>query len=376
MVLPGREPNRQIREIQPVPPLVTDRSFDEIAFTRAGIAARVAFTRPQALNALTLAMIRAYAPTLAEWAKDPGVRQIVQWGEGGKAFCAGGDVRAVCEAGLAAKRGGKADPLVRDFFFEEYRLNRQLARFPKPIVSLIDGICMGGGVGLSVHGRYRVATEKTLFAMPESAIGLFPDVGGSYFLPRLPGRMGLFLGLTGERLKAADLMRLGIATHYVESAKLPDLVKALENEAAEAVLPRFHGDPGPAPIVAHAARIDACFAAPTVEGILASLDKDGSEWAAKLAARLRKMSPTSLKISLRQVAKGEGLSIEDALRMEFRMVMRCMAADDFYEGIRAVLIDKDHAPRWSPAGLDEVTEAAVARYFAPLADGDELTFVD
>lgn len=355
---------------------MTDRSFEEIAFKRAGTAAFVAFTRPQALNALTLAMIRAMAPTLAEWAKDPGVRQIVQRGQGGKSFCAGGDVRAVCDAGLAAKKSGKADPLTRDFFFEEYRLNRQLARFPKPIVSLIDGICMGGGVGLSVHGRYRVVTEKTLFAMPESAIGLFPDVGGSYFLPRLPGRMGVFLGLTGERLKAADLLHLGIATHHVESAKLDDLARALESEAAEHVLPKFHTDPGPAPIQAHAAKIDACFAASSVDGILANLDKDGSEWAAKLAARLRKMSPTSLKISLRQLEKGASLSIEDALRMEFRMVMRCMAADDFYEGIRAVLIDKDHAPKWQPASLAEVSDDAVARYFAPLADGDELTFID
>jgi enoyl-CoA hydratase len=355
---------------------VTDRSFEEITFARAGLAAVATFTRPQALNALTFAMIRAYAPTLAEWAKDPSVRQIVQIGAGGKAFCAGGDVRAVWEAGLAAKRGGKADPLTRDFFFEEYRLNRRLARFPKPVVSLIDGICMGGGVGLSVHGRYRVVTEKTLFAMPETAIGLFPDVGGAYFLPRLPGRLGVFLGLTGERLKAADLLHLGIATHYVESAKLADLATALASEAAEAVLLRFHSDPGQAPIRAHAAQIDACFAPSTVEGILASLDSDGSEWAAKLAARMRKMSPTSLKISLAQLAKGPSLSIEDALRMEFRMVMRCMAADDFYEGIRAVLIDKDHAPKWAPATLGEVSDAAVARYFAPLADGGELTFVD
>lgn len=355
---------------------MTDRSFDEIAFHRAGIGAFATFTRPKALNALTLAMIRALAPTLAEWAKDPGVRQVVQWGDGGKAFCAGGDVRAVCDAGLAAKKGGKVDPLVRDFFFEEYRLNRQLARFPKPIVSLIDGICMGGGVGLSVHGRYRVATERTLFAMPESAIGLFPDVGGSYFLPRLPGRIGIFLGLTGERLKAPDLLDLGIATHYVESAGLDELRAALAKEPADAVLPRFHADPGPAPLRDHRAAIDACFAADTVEGILGALDAHGIEWTAKLAARLRKMSPTSLKISLRQLALGETLSIEEALRMEFRMVRRCMAADDFYEGIRAVLIDKDHAPKWRPATLADVDEAAVARYFAPLGDGDELTFID
>jgi len=355
---------------------VTDRGTDEISFRRGGVGGFVVFTRPKALNALTLGMIRAYAPVLAEWAKDPNLRHVVQTGEGGKAFCAGGDVRAAYEAGIAAKRGGRADPLVRDFFFEEYRLNRRLARFPKPIVSILDGICMGGGVGLSVHGRYRVATERTLFAMPESAIGLFPDVGGSYFLPRLPGRMGDFLGLTGERLKAADLVHLGLATHYVESARLEELLKALESEAADAALARFNADPGPATLPGHAAAIDRCFAPRSIEGILAALDAEGGEWAGKIAARLCKMSPTSLKISLRQLELGQSMSIEDALRMEFRMVRRCMDGDDFYEGIRAVLVDKDNAPKWKPATLAEVTDADVARYFAPVADGDELTFAD
>ncbi len=355
---------------------MTIRSTDEIAFRTAGHGAFVSFTRPKALNALTLGMIRAYDPALADWAKDAKIRHVVQWGEGGKSFCAGGDVRAVCEAGLSAKCGGKADPLVRDFFFEEYRLNRRLARFPKPIVSLIDGICMGGGVGLSIHGRYRVATEKALFAMPESAIGLFPDVGGTFFLPRLPGHMGDFLGLTGERLKAADMLHLGLATHYVESAKLPDLIAALESESAEAALARFAADPGPAPIAGLQAQVDRCFAPRTIEGILAALDAEGGEWGAKLAARLRKMSPTSLKVSLAQLERGAGLSIEDALRLEFRLVRRFMAGDDFYEGIRAVLIDKDNAPKWNPATLAGISAADVERFFAPLADGDELTFVD
>ncbi len=349
---------------------------EETLLERRGQAAIATLNRPQALNALTLAMIRTLDSALAAWAKDGAVRHVVLRGAGGKSFCAGGDVRAVSDAGLAAKRAGKASPLTRDFFFEEYRLNRRLARFPKPIVSLIDGICMGGGVGLSVHGRYRVVSEKALFAMPESAIGLFPDVGGSYFLPRLPGRMGRFLGLAGERLKAPDLIRLGIATHFVPSEKFAALEEALASEAADTVLARFHEDSGAPTLPALAPAIDRCFAPATIEGILEALDADGGEWAAKLAARLRKMSPTSLKISLRQLDLGEALSIEDALRMEFRMVQRCMAADDFYEGIRAVLIDKDHAPKWSPATLAEVTPTAVERYFAPLADGDELTFVD
>lgn len=348
----------------------------EILFGTNGQTATAILNRPKALNALTLGMIEALAPKLREWAAAASVRQIVLKAAGERAFCAGGDVRAAYEAGLAAKRGGKQSALTRDFFFEEYRLNRQLARFPKPIVSLIDGICMGGGVGLSVHGRYRVATERTLFAMPETAIGLFPDVGGSYFLPRLPGRMGRFLGLTGERLKAADLLHLGLATHYVPSARLAELEAALGEDAAERALAAFHADPGPAELPAREAAIARCFAPDSIEGILAALDAEGQEWTAKLGLRLRKMSPTSLKISLRQLDLGTALSIEDALRMEFRMVQRCMAADDFYEGIRAVLVDKDQAPRWTPASLNAVDAAAVARYFAPLALGDELTFID
>jgi enoyl-CoA hydratase len=355
-----------------------ERKLDdaEILFGTNGHTATATLNRPKALNALTFGMIQALAPKLRAWGADKTVRQIVLKATGERAFCAGGDVRAAYEAGLAAKRGGKQNPLTRDFFFEEYRLNRQLARFAKPIVSLIDGICMGGGVGLSVHGRFRVATERTLFAMPETAIGLFPDVGGSYFLPRLPGRMGRFLGLTGERLKAADLLHLGLATHYVPSARLAELEAALATDAAERVLAAFNDEAGAPELPSRNAAIERCFAPATIEGILAALDAEGDEWAQKLALRLRKMAPLSLKIALRQLDQGAALSIEDGLRMEFRMVQRCMAADDFYEGIRAVLVDKDHAPKWIPATLDAATDAMVSRYFAPLGHGDELTFID
>jgi enoyl-CoA hydratase len=348
----------------------------EILFATKGLSATATLNRPKALNALTLGMIRALDAQLAAWAKDPNIRHVVLKGAGEKSFCAGGDVRAVCDAGMEAKKAGKQSPLTRDFFFDEYRLNRRLARFPKPIVSLIDGYCMGGGVGLSVHGRYRVASERTVFAMPETAIGLFPDVGGSYFLPRLPGRMGRFLGLTGERLKAADILHLGIATHFVPSENLAQLEAVLANETADSALARFHVDPGPPDLSALASAIERCFAPATIEGILAALDADASAWAAKLASRMRKMSPLSLKVSLRQLDLGETLSIEDGLRMEFRLVQRCMAGDDFFEGIRALLIDKDHAPKWNPATLDAATDAMVQRYFAPFADGDELTFID
>jgi len=357
---------------------VTDRSFDEIAFHRAGIGAFATFTRPKALNALTLAMIRALAPTLAEWAKDPGVRQVVQWGDGGKAFCAGGDVRAVCDAGLAAKKGGKVDPLVRDFFFEEYRLNRQLARFPKPIVSLIDGICMGGGVGLSVHGRYRVATERTLFAMPESAIGLFPDVGGSYFLTRLPGALGTFLALTSYRLKAADAVWAGIAHAFVPSAKIDELQAALgaadlsgprANEKVDAVIARFQADPGEQTLPALMPEIDRCFSAETLQEIVANLKKSNSEFAQKQLAALMKLSPLSMAITLEQLKRCANRSFEDTMTIEYRMSQRCMQkGHDFFEGVRALLIDMDQKPQWNPPTIDGVSSALVEEHFQPVSN--------
>jgi enoyl-CoA hydratase len=294
-------------------------------------------------------------------------------GAGEKAFCAGGDVRAVYEAGKGINGADKS--LTRDFFFEEYRLNRLIHRYAKSYVSLIDGICMGGGMGLSVNGRTRVVTERAMMAMPETGIGLFPDVGGSHFLSRCPGQLGAYLALTGARLKVADMIYAGLATHYVPSAKLPALQAALESESADAAVARFAESAGDAPLAAERARIDRCFGANTVEAILEALAADASEWAQKTRATLLTKSPTSMKVSLREICTGAKLDFEDCMRMEFRMVQRFMQGHDFFEGIRALLVDKDNAPKWKPATLAEVAPAMVDAYFAPLARG-ELTFVD
>ena len=233
----------------------SDPADAEIRFERAGRLAVVTLDRPRALNALTLGMIRQLDPALASWAHDHTVEAVVVRGAGEKAFCAGGDVRAVYEAG---RRG--TDVLTYEFFFEEYRLNRRIHRFPKPYLSLIDGIAMGGGLGLSVHGRYRVVTERTTMAMPETAIGLFPDVGGSWFLDRAPGRLGTYLALTGARIKAADAIHCGLATHFVASTDIPALLDTLAHTSPEAALHRYAGDPGPAPLAALQPRIDRAFA--------------------------------------------------------------------------------------------------------------------
>jgi enoyl-CoA hydratase len=345
----------------------------DILCERRGKSGHITLNRPKALNALTLPMIRVMDPQLRAWASDPSVETIVLTGAGEKAFCAGGDVRAVYEAGKGINGADKA--LTRDFFFEEYRLNRLIHRYAKPYVSLIDGICMGGGMGLSVNAPIRVVSERAMMAMPETGIGLFPDVGGSHFLSRCPGELGAYLALTGARLKAADMIHARLATHYVPSAKLPALQSALESEAADLALKRFAESAGDAPLAAERARIDACFSGGTLEAILETLGAEGSEWAQKTRATLLTKSPTSMKISLRAVRAGASLSIEDCLRMEFRMVQGCMRNHDFFEGIRALLVDKDNAPKWQPASLAAVTPAMVDSYFAPVPAGD-LIFPD
>ena len=341
----------------------------EIRFDREGRLGVITLDRPKALNALTLEMIRALDPMLAQWSHDHAVQAVVIRGAGEKAFCAGGDVRAVYEAG---RRG--TDVLTYEFFFEEYRLNRRIHRFAKPYIALIDGIAMGGGLGLSVHGRYRVVTERATAAMPETGIGLFPDVGGSWFLDRAPGKVGIYLALTGARLKPADILYAGLATHFVPSVDLPALYDALLHTPPEAALHRYAVDPGPASLSLHRAQIDRAFAPPTIDAILAALGKEG-EWGAKLAADLAKKSPTSLKASLRLMQRHHRHEVEDCLRGEFRLVQRVMAGHDFYEGIRALLVDKDNAPRWKPATLAEVSDAEIDAMFAPLETG-ELSFED
>ena len=342
----------------------------DVYFTRAGHLARIVLDRPKALNALTLEMIREIAPRMAAWAKDPTVACVAITGEGGKAFCAGGDVRGLYDA----KQRDPEAAVLRDFFWNEYRLNRAIHRCPKPYVAILDGITMGGGVGLSVNGRFRVATEKTLFAMPETAIGLFPDVGGSHFLSRAPGQLGVYLALSSQRIKAADMLYCGFATHYVPSADVPALLAALETRQASDVLREFNRDAGPAPLAEHRATIDRCFAHDRVEDILDALAREPGAWAHELRAGLATKSPTAMKVSLREIRTGKALSFLDCMKMEFRLSLACMRGHDYFEGVRAVLVDKDNAPRWQPATLDAVDAALVDRHFAPLAN--ELVFDD
>uniref|UniRef100_A0A8C9SJE0 3-hydroxyisobutyryl-CoA hydrolase n=1 Tax=Scleropages formosus TaxID=113540 RepID=A0A8C9SJE0_SCLFO len=337
----------------------------EVVFERIRNAGVITLNRPKALNALNLSMIRHIYPQLKKWEKDPETDLVVIKGAGGKAFCAGGDIRAVTDAG---KTG---DSLAQDFFREEYILNNAIGTFKKPYVALIEGITMGGGVGLSVHGRFRVATEKTLFAMPETAIGLFPDVGGGYFLPRLQGKLGLFLALTGFRLKGRDVQRAGVATHFVESQKVKSEQPGVWERELVHLITHFVESQkvkSEQPGVWERELVHLVFL--SVEGIQENLKQDGSAFAQKQAETLAKMSPASLKITFRQLQAGATMSLQDVLVMEYRLSQACMRGKDFYEGVRAVLIDKDQNPRWQPSSLKDVTEQFVDSCFAPLGEHD------
>jgi enoyl-CoA hydratase len=340
----------------------------EVLFSRDGAAGIVTLNRPKVLNALTLGMVRLIHPQLRAWADNEDVKLVIVEGAGEKAFCAGGDIRALHDWGKAG------DPNVLRLYYEEYLLNTYIKRYPKPYVSLMDGIDMGGGVGLSVHGSTRVATEKLLFAMPETGIGLFPDVGGTYFLPRCPGEIGMYLALTGERLKAADAIYAGIADVFVPSERLGGLKARLSSgEAIETVLKALAGDAGSPPLAARRAEIDRHFSKGSVTEIMASLKSGGGEWAEKTLATLSTKSPTSLLVAYRQVREGAKLSFEEAMKLEYRLTNRFMRGHDFYEGVRAIIIDKDQKPLWKPATLDAVTAADVDAYYAPLG-ADELRF--
>lgn len=339
----------------------------EIIFEKRGRAGLITLNRPKALNALTRKMVNLMHPQLAGWANDPTVELVVVQAAGDKAFCAGGDIRQLHDWGKAG------DPAIRAFYHEEYRLNTFIKRYPKPYVALIDGFVMGGGVGVSVHGSHRVAGTSIKFAMPETGIGLFPDVGGTFFLPRLPGKVGTWLALTGARLSQADTLWTGFATHAAATETFPSIVDRLcESGDADAVLAEHASEQAAdAPVEALMDVIDRCFSADTVEEIVARLDADTgpqADWAAKQAAAIRQKSPTSLKIALRQMQEGAKADFEECMRIEYRIVSRVITGHEFFEGVRAVIIDKDNAPRWQPATLEEVSETDIDAYFAPLPD--------
>jgi len=339
---------------------------------RQGGLARFVLNRPKAHNALTHDQVLLLADRLAAWEGDSGVVAVVIEGDGHKSFCAGGDIRALYDHVTA----GRVD-VVPSFFGDEYRLNRQINIYSKPYVALLDGIVMGGGAGVSINGRYRVATERTLFAMPETAIGFYPDVGGTYFLPRLPGATGLYLALTGNRLHAADTYHTGLATHYVHSAELDALRTALaaaaDAEGIAAVLDRFHRDPGPSPLAEKQWVIDRTFGKETLPEILAALEADENPWARHALAVIRSRSPSAVVVAFTAARQGRGLDFDACLRLEYRLSLQVALTRDFIEGIRAVIVDKDQAPRWSPAQIESVSAEIYALHETVPAEGD-LTF--
>ncbi len=327
-----------------------------VVATREGAAGTILMNRPKALNALDHGMILALGAALAAARDDPAVALVILEGAGGRAFCAGGDVRAIRAAAVARDMA-----TIDSFFGDEYALNRAIADFPKPWVSLIDGVCMGGGIGVSVHGSHRVVTEHALLAMPETGIGLFPDVGTSFTLPRLPGAIGMWLALTGARLQGAAAVEAGLATHFVPRAALPALRAAL-----------VAGDPGVidrasvapvGPIAALRPAIDRCFGQQDVPAVLAALAAEGTAWARDQIAILARMSPTSLCVTHELLARGAGLDLAGCLAMERALTRRITIHPDFIEGVRAVLVDKDNAPRWTPASVAAIDPGAIRALF-------------
>ena len=338
---------------------------DEIRFERIGQAGVVTLTRPAALNAVTHAMVKALTSALAAWRDDAGVRLVLIKGEG-RAFAAGGDIKAIYEAGRAGR-----PPF--DFFADEYRLNAKIAAWPKPYVALIDGIVMGGGVGVSFHGSHRVLTESAVFAMPEVGIGFFPDVGGSHLLSELGGWFGMYLGLTGNRIRYGDALWSGLATHTIKAEFQLGLVERLaETGDADLALREVFSPARRETDDATLHKIARYFAAPSLAGIVASLERAAPDdpFARDTLATMLKRSPTSLNIAFRQITAGSTLSMEECMRMEFRILNRMLAGHDFYEGIRATIIEKGDTPRWQPAMLADVEKADIDRYFAPLGPAE------
>jgi enoyl-CoA hydratase len=332
-------------------------SEDTVIARRDGRIGRILLNRPKALNAIDLPMIRACSRALEEWRDDPHVHAVVIEGAGDRAFCAGGDIRALRQYELDGEHHR-----AEEFFREEYELNLAIATYPKPYIALIDGICMGGGIGVSVHAPYRVATEHAAFAMPETAIGFFPDIGATFFLPRLPGEIGTYLGLTGARMQGADAVHAGLATHFTRREDLPALSQALAEDGPAALglhvaaLPAFSLAP-------HRATIDRCFGADSVPGVVQRLEAVGDDWAAKTLDTLRTVSPSALCWTLAALRRGADLALPQCQAAELALTRTTMRHPDFAEGVRAMVVDKDRKPRWQPARIEDVDPAAIAAMF-------------
>ena len=338
---------------------------DDVICVREGAWGRIRLNRPKALHALTEPMCAAMIAALTEWYADPGVTGVLIDHLEGRGFCAGGDVR------MAAESGRGDGVAARAFFHTEYQLNHLLFVYPKPVVAVMDGVVMGGGVGIALPAGYRIATERTTFAMPEATIGLFPDVGGGWYLSRLPGRVGQYLALTAARLNGADCVAIGLATHFLDSGMLEEAKRRLLAGSAAGIatiLDGLLGVPGGSTLAGQREAIDRLFAADKLEEILAALQADGSAWAEATHAGLATKSPQACKVALRLLAQGrDHTDFAQEMQVEYRVAARVCQRHDFQEGVRALLIDKDNAPRWDPVTPDGVTDHMVDTIFSPLA---------
>lgn len=343
--------------------------FEEIT-GKEGNVGLITLNRPEVLNSLNHTMIQAMHTHLKEWANAADIKAVIIQATDGRAFCAGGDLRATYDKFKAH------DLVLTNFFRDEYQLNRCIFHYPKPYIAMLDGITMGGGVGISIHGSHRIATERLLFAMPETGIGFFPDVGGTYFLPRIIKHIGFYLGLTGARLSSDDCVALGIATQKISRDNLKKVFDAilhtpLGSDARKSVSDIINAHAltmASSSLLEQQTEIDYCFAAQTIEQLVQSLQESSSAICREALVTLAKKSPTSLKITLRALLEGKNFSFDDCMRQEFRLVTHFLKEHDFAEGIRAVIIDKDQSPNWQPSTLDAVTQEDVEKYFVPLTE--------
>ena len=335
---------------------------DEVLFERRGRLGVITLNRPKAVNALTAGMASAMLEQLTEWADDDAVAAVLVRGAGDRGLCAGGDIVAIYQDMLNGGNG------TADFWQEEYRLNALIDSYPKPYVAFMDGLVLGGGVGISAHGSVRIVTERTRMGMPETTIGFVPDVGGTLLLSRSPGESGTHAALTGAHLSGADALFLGLADHFVPSGRLAELAAALESEPADTAVARFTEQAPPSSLEAQREWIDACYSSDDAEEIVRRLRTIGGEAAAEAADTITAKSPTAVKVALESLRRVRGLSLAQALEQEYRVGLRFLSGPDFREGIRAQVVDKDRTPHWQPATLPDVTQDDVGSYFAPLGE--------
>jgi len=344
---------------------------EDLIVRKSGRVGHISLNRPKVIHSLNLDMCTAMRDALLQWRDDDGVEAILIDHSEGRGFCAGGDIAMLQKSGKA--KGADKGKEGREFFYKEYQLNHLMFEYEKPIIAFMDGITMGGGVGISQPAPYRVATQNTRFAMPETGIGLFPDVGGGWFLSRLEGRLGQFLALTGARLDGAECKEVGLATHYLAADSLEEAKSRIADDPGriEGILGDLSSTSPEARITNNLSKINRLFAADSLEEILAALAADDSDWAAKELATLRSKSPQTCKVALRQLKEGAQMSsFADEMRQEFNIAARVLVRHDFIEGVRALIVDKDNAPQWNPVTPEEMTQALLDEIFAPLPKGE------